>query len=112
MARHNRDGRGRDQLGYVYAISYQPDWLKQIKVTRELPGGRRSTRILFRNTVLVRKSVDGVVRTTIASPEQGLFLEAATGAGDGRVRSVVLEWEASDGGAGQSSVVFSIEAFP
>lgn len=111
MARHNRDGRGVDQLGFSYAISYQPDWLKQIKVTRVLPGGRRSTRILFRNTVIVRRDVEGVVRTTIASPDQGLSIEAAVNAAAGSVQKVTLVWEAPGGVLDRSPITFSIEAF-
>ena len=49
MSRHNRDARGVDQLGTLWRISYQPDWLEQVKVTRTLENGRQSTKTLFRN---------------------------------------------------------------
>ena len=49
MARHNRDGYGADQRGYAYGVSYQPDWLRHVKVTRVLQTGRQSTKTLFRN---------------------------------------------------------------
>ena len=49
MARHNREGNGEDQLGREYEVSYQPDWFYQMKVTRDLPSGRQSTKTLFRN---------------------------------------------------------------
>ena len=49
MARHNRDARGTDQRGYDYEISYQPDWVRLIKVTRTLESGRQSTKTLFKN---------------------------------------------------------------
>ena len=49
MARHNREGKGADQLGQQYGISYQPDWLRLVKVTRDLESGRQSTKTLFRN---------------------------------------------------------------
>ena len=40
IARHNREGVGEDQLGYRYRISYQPDWLRTIRVTCRLPSGQ------------------------------------------------------------------------
>ena len=49
MARHNRDGQGADQRGQEYEISYQPDWLRLVKVTRTLETGRQSTKTLFKN---------------------------------------------------------------
>ncbi|NIP13532.1 MAG: hypothetical protein GWN02_28120, partial [Gemmatimonadetes bacterium] len=55
MARHNRDGQGSDQRDCEYAISYQPDWLRQVKVTRLLPTGRQSTKTLFTNPHPPRK---------------------------------------------------------
>ena len=54
MARHNRDGRGSDQRGFDYEIGYQPDWLQQVKVTRNLESGRQSTKTLFRNALSSR----------------------------------------------------------
>ena len=49
MARHNREGQGTDQHGHSYSVNYQPDWLRQVKVTRTLESGRQSTKTLFRN---------------------------------------------------------------
>ena len=50
MARHNREARGIDQLGTLWRISYQPDWLSRIKISRQLPGDRRRSMVtLFRN---------------------------------------------------------------
>ena len=49
MGRHNREGKGADQLGYKYQVNYQPDWLRLVKVTRTLDSGRQSTKTLFRN---------------------------------------------------------------
>ena len=62
MGRHNREARGSDQRGFDYDISYQPDWLHQIKVTRTLENGRQSTKILSRgnlkdHTVSVREQI-------------------------------------------------------
>lgn len=79
MARHNREARGRDQHGVKYLISYQPDWLHQVKVARRLPQSRRqSTKTLFRNAAsyAARKPGDKI-RTRLFSKELGLDVEVA-----------------------------------
>ncbi len=78
MARHNRTGEGVDQRGHAYEISYQPDWLRQVKVTRSLESGRQSTKTLFRNPADRRETDPGDrVRTRIVSREQGLEVEVS-----------------------------------
>lgn len=78
MARHNRDGEGTDQCGHLYTISYQPDWLRQVKVTRALESGRQSTKTLFRNPADRRETDPGDrVRTRIVSKAQGLDVEVS-----------------------------------
>jgi hypothetical protein len=49
MARHNRDAAGEDQMGLEYKVSYAPDWVQRIKVTRDLENRRQSTKTLFVN---------------------------------------------------------------
>jgi len=76
MARHNREGQGVDQRGFTYHVSYQPDWLRSIKVTRVLDNGRQSTKTLFRNPSDFREGDPGDrVRTGIASEDQDLEFE-------------------------------------
>jgi hypothetical protein len=75
MGRHNREARGADQRGYDYEISYQPDWLHQIKVTRTLENGRQSTKILFRNPTPHEQPPGPKTRTRITSVEQRLDVE-------------------------------------
>lgn len=76
MARHNREGRGTDQLGFEYQISYQPDWLRMVKVTRNLRSGRQSTMTLFRNPVpRGQRSPGDKVRTRIFSRDQDVDFE-------------------------------------
>lgn len=76
MARHNREGEGEDQKGFVYRVSYQPDWLRHVKIARTLPTGRQSTKTLFRNPQETRARVPGTqVRTRITCPEQGVDVE-------------------------------------
>ncbi len=78
MARHNRDGKGVDQRGFDYTVSYQPDWLRLVKVTRELETGRQSTMTLYRNPADGREADPGEkVRTRIASPTQKMDFEVA-----------------------------------
>lgn len=89
MARHNREGRGTDQRGFEYSISYQPDWLRQVKVTRDLEGGRQSTKSLFRNPCDRREAVPGDrVRTRITSSAQELDVEVTVDSGDDTVREI------------------------
>lgn len=87
MARHNRDGEGVDQRGHEYVVSYQPDWLRLVKVTRDLESGRQSTKTLFRNPTDRRGGPEpgDRVRTRIVSAEQGLDVELSVDDPDGRV---------------------------
>jgi len=75
MGRHNRDGRGRDQSACEYEISYAPDWLSHVKVTRMLEHGRQSTMTLFRSPEPPRKPTGKQVRTHIRCAELGLDFE-------------------------------------
>lgn len=78
MARHNRDGNGADQSGFEYGVSYQPDWLKRVKVARQLEDGRQSTKTLFRNPTLGSEAEPGDrVRTRVTSADQSLDFEVA-----------------------------------
>ncbi len=76
MARHNREGQGADQKGYQYTISYQPDWLRFVKVTRDLESGRQSTKTLFRNPLDRREAEPGDrVRTRVVCRDHPLDFE-------------------------------------
>ena len=78
MARHNREGSGADQRGFEYGVSYQPDWLKRVKVTRTLESGRQSTKTLFRNPASGPEAQPGErIRTRIVSRDQSLDFEVA-----------------------------------
>ena len=78
MARHNREGTGADQLGFEYGISYQPDWLKRVKVTRQLDSGRQSTKTLFRNPAAGPEGARGDrIRTRVLSSDQVVDFEIA-----------------------------------
>ena len=70
MARHNREGRGLDQLGNLWRISYQPDWFRLLKLSRQVPGGRRSSRTICRNPAHAADAEPGrSVRTRITAAD-------------------------------------------
>lgn len=91
MARHNREGHGEDQHGHEYRIEYQPDWLHQIKVTRDLESGRQSTKTLFRNPDPPLQEPGAKVRTRITSAELGLDIQLTLNDEQGCVRRISLE---------------------
>lgn len=114
MARHNRVGRGVDQCGFSYRISYQPDWLDRIRVTRRLPSGRQSTRTIFRNPAGKPGGDAGdLVRTRIESPAQGMVVEVSLRTASGPVGEVEIHWQGNGRPAHESDQVrFRLTAFP
>ena len=98
MARHNRIGTGVDQRGFRYHISYHPDWLDRIRVTRRLTSGRQSTKTLFRNPARAPERPEGgLVRTTIRSREQDLSVEIVFRAASDQVGEVEVHWRGAGG---------------
>ena len=91
MARHNRDARGSDQRGESYELSYQPDWLRLVKVTRMLESGRQSTKTLFRNTTKREQSPGSRIRTRVSSREQRVEFEVELDDPQGVVRRIIVE---------------------
>ena len=79
MARHNREGRGVDQHGELWTVSYQPDWLRRVKISRELPDGRRrSSMTLVENPANRAEDEPGkVVRTRIAAADGSVEFQIA-----------------------------------
>lgn len=71
MARHNRDARGVDQHGELWEIRYQPDWMRRVKISRDLPDGDRRSRVtLFKNDAERAEAEPGkVVRTRITAAD-------------------------------------------
>jgi hypothetical protein len=111
MARHNRDGQGADQRGYQYDISFQPDWLRHVKVARDLDTGRQSTKTLFRNPADHREAEPGDrVRTRVSCPEQDLDFEVAISDPYGAVRRIKIVYEiAGDDGKREEDMEFTLE---
>lgn len=110
MARHNREGSGTDQRGYRYTISYQPDWLRLVKVTRELESGRQSTMTLFKNPASARQADPGErVRTRITSPEQDLDFEITVTDRNRAVKRVRVAYTVPRPNPGDEEIVFTLE---
>lgn len=111
MARHNRVARGTDQRGEAYEVSYQPDWLRLVKVTRTLESGRQSTKTLFRNAGRREQAPGQRIRTRIMSSEQRLEFEIELDDPQGVVRRIVVE-TAPPGAGSDERLVFSIDGQP
>lgn len=112
MARHNREGHGSDQHGFEYTVSYQPDWLKQVKVTRLLDSGRQSTKTLFTNPDAPERKPGRLVRTEIRCEEQGLHFEISLSDPDRVVRRVIVETARVQGrarGANDGDIQFTFD---
>ena len=110
MARHNREGHGSDQRGFEYTISYQPDWLKQVKVSRVLPTGRQSTKTLFAPDAPPQRTPGRQVRTEIRSPDQKLFFEVAITDPKRVIRRIIVETGGPDGSRSEDGAIqFTIE---
>lgn len=108
MARHNREGRGEDQLGRGYVVSYQPDWFYQVKVTRDLESGRQSTKTLFRNPDAPEAEPGQKVRTRIQSQEIGVDVEVVVDDAVGAVRRVSFDTIAQSGPDKGKQIAFTI----
>lgn len=111
MARHNREGSGADQRGFEYTVSYQPDWLKLVKVTRQLETGRQSTKTLFKNPAERAEAEPGEkVRTRIVCRDQGLDFELALIDPSSSVTRIRVAYAVPvEGGLREEEVEFTLE---
>lgn len=111
MARHNREGAGADQRGFEYGVNYQPDWLKLVKVTRQLESGRQSTKTLFRNPAGGPEAEPGDrIRTRIVSADQALEFEIALIDPRAAVRRVRIAYEVPGENGRPEEVEFTLES--
>jgi hypothetical protein len=111
VARHNREGAGADQRGFEYGVNYQPDWLKLVKVTRQLETGRQSTKTLFRNPSGRPKAEPGErIRTRIVSADQSLDFEVALTDPRCAVRRVRIAYEVPGENGRTEEVEFTLES--
>ena len=109
MARHNRDSRGTDQRGFDYEISYQPDWLRLIKVTRTLESGRQSTKTLVRNPSAPEQAPGRNVRTRITSQEQQLDIEVDINDPRGVIKRIIVITAPPGSDSQEEELEFTIE---
>lgn len=107
MARHNRTARGSDQRGDTYEVSYQPDWLRLVKVTRTLESGRQSTKTLFKNPGKREQAPGQKIRTRVACRNQQVEFEIELDDPQGVVRRIVVE--TAPEGSADERLVFSID---
>ncbi len=112
MARHNREGHGADQRGFEYGVNFQPDWLRQVKVTRRLESGRQSTKTLFRNPRSGPQAEPGDrVRTRITSSDLGLDFELALSDPRSAVKRIRVAYTVpADDGARDEEIEFTLES--
>jgi hypothetical protein len=111
VARHNREGSGADQRGFEYGVSYQPDWLKLVKVTRQLETGRQSTKTLFRNPAPHPETEPGErIRTRIVSSDQSLEFEVALTDPKMAVKRVRIAYEVPGENGRTEEVEFTLES--
>jgi hypothetical protein len=110
VARHNREGTGTDQRGVEYGVSYQPDWLKLVKVTRQLESGRQSTKTLFRNPTGPESEPGERIRTRVASADQGVDFEVALTDPRGAVKRVRVAYEVPGEHGRLEEVEFMLES--
>lgn len=92
MARHNREARGIDQHGMLWSISYQPDWLSRVKISRKLPGDRRrSSLTLFRNPARRAEGRPGrLVRTGIQAVDGSAGFRVAVEDPEGIIDQLIV----------------------
>jgi hypothetical protein len=110
MAHHNRAARGADQRGDDYELSYQPDWLRLVKVTRTLESGRQSTKTLFKNTAKREQAPGSRVRTRLVCKDQRVEFEIELDDPQGVVRRIIVETAPPAGG--EERLIFSIDGQP
>lgn len=111
LGRHNREGAGADQRGFEYGVNYQPDWLKRVKVTRQLESGRQSTKTLFRNPAIGPETEPGErIRTRIISPDQRLDFEIALTDPRCAVKRIRIAYELPGENGRTEEVEFTLES--
>jgi|TARA_B110000116_G_scaffold185282_1_gene160594 hypothetical protein len=111
VARHNREGTGADQRGFEYGISYQPDWLKRVKVTRQLESGRQSTKTLFRNPATGPEAARGDrIRTRVLSSDQVVDFEVALTDQRSAVKRIRITYEVLGETGRFEEVEFTLES--
>src|SRR5690606_18074140 len=107
-ARPNQTLRATGPLDRHFELSYQPDWVSRISMSRTVDGAPTTT-TLFANPGYRERMPGPVVRTRIASPEHGLHFAAILNDPDHVVKRVIVETVATDAAGEEEEVTFTIE---
>lgn len=92
-------------------MSFQPDWLKLVKVTRQLETGRQSTKTLFRNPAAGPEAEPGEkIRTRIVSRDQSLDFEVALNDPRGAVKRIRIAYEVPGANGRSEEIEFTLES--
>lgn len=103
MARHNRDAKGVDQHGELWQLSYHPDWIRRVKISRQLPDrSRRSTVTLFKNDAERAQAEPAkVIRTRVRAADGSTDFEISLEDRKGNVESIVVVTRRENGAEGE-----------
>jgi hypothetical protein len=93
-------------------VGYQPDWFRQVKVTRGLDSGRQSTKTLLRNPDPPATEPGRRVRTHIAAPELGIDVEVMLRDPRHVVRRITVETVVPEGEEKGETVSFVVSRIP
>jgi hypothetical protein len=101
-----------DQVGRLWRIGFHPDWLSRIKISRDLPNGRRrSSHTLYRNPARRAEAQPGrVVRTEISSVDGRIGFRIAVEDPDRIVEEVIVVTRQGGRGRRSEVVKFMIDA--
>ena len=101
-----------DQVGRLWRIGFHPDWLSRIKISRDLPNGRRrSSHTLYRNPARRAEAQPGrVVRTEINSVDGRIGFRIAVEDPDRIVEEVIVVTRQGGRGKPSEVVKFMIDA--
>ncbi|MEN8376032.1 MAG: hypothetical protein ABFS34_11340 [Gemmatimonadota bacterium] len=105
MPRRNKSGRGKDQKGVSYTVSYQPDWLKKIRVSRKAKKGKKAMYDMFINPERPKEWPGRKVRTAVRSTNPHVDFEVAIDDPHGRIKRVKVDYEMPGG----ETVTYSID---
>lgn len=107
MPRKNKSGKGKDQKGIGYTISYQPDWLKAFKSSRKDRKGEKGTVTVFQNPEKYRKEDPGKTVKTKVSSDEGVDFTVTVDDPKRAIKRIRVEYRvikerATAGGSGSS----------
>ena len=92
-------------------MSFQPDWLKRVKVTRQLESGRQSTKTLFRNPAREPEATPGPrIRSGMTAADGSVDFEIALTDPKAAVKSVRIAYEIPGSNGRTEELEFTLES--